>query len=295
MQNGRVLEVFPDEAAVIEASRNPITMLDLGQPALDYVLRHHEEFEEEWTEALVRCVARLRDAMTAQTGLHAVASELFLELRNPVRRKHVTPASTEGQARETAGPPKVEAEAWAWGVDLAYTAKRFSLPAAGAVLAALSFATILYGLDSPTPAPVIAFSALGGLALGAAAGLLGHALYAQHLDPGHVEWSRRVYYIVGGAFLAAGIALGVVIRVQSEAQLVSDAAPLRLALLAATAVGLMLSGYGTWPIARAVIVRAEAQRRLDSPKYSRTPRLLLAGLPLLTGIAFFFLNWLVFQ
>ena len=303
------LKSLPTQIEVINARGSSTGMLELGQRSVDHVLRHQTEFNREWIERLIMAEATLQDAIDANEPSQTATAGLFFEMLRPVHR-----SLSPSEAADLLEPSETEIEGWAWGIDLADTTKLLAIAAICALVALLSFSTIVYGLDAPGTKATVTFGALGGVTLAVGAALLGRALFKRYVIRASISWSYQGYpaakvsrpnfswshriwgpwyaYSLGGFFLAAGIALIVIIGREQAAPITSDYTPIRLSLLASTAIGVMLSSYGAWPIVRSIVVQAEIDKRTHASRLSTSPRLLLTILPLIAGAIAFLINWI---
>jgi hypothetical protein len=275
---------------------------------MDHVIHNQYRYDQKWCERLVRAVGALKDVLESGMPSNSAAAELTFVLSRPNGR----PLS-RAEVADIADPSEEETEAWAWGHDLAETTRFFVVSAVFGVLSLLAFAVITYGLESPGTAATIIFLSLGSIAMAAASSILGRGLYKHYVTPGYVSWEYRAYpeaeikrqpgfykketrlwyaYTIGGAFLAFSVGLGIAVGKELPYSVVTDYAPIRLAMLSSTALGLLVSALGAWPIVRRVVATAEAERRMGRAKYLASPRLLLTSLPLLAGAVAFLVNWL---
>ena len=259
---------------------------------------------------MVRAVARLKDAIETEAGVHVAEAEVELLLLSPVHRPH---SLSRAEVADFIEPSEEEIEARAWGEDLSRSVWFYTIAAFFLALSFMSFAVITYALEMPTLKATLVFSSIGGVALALASSLFGVGLYRQYVVRGGVSWDHRQgypdatvrrykpikktwlswsMYALGSLLLAMSVSTGVVTSRQLAFNVLEDYTPLRLGLLASTASGLSLFAIGAWPVIRSVVVMAEEQRRLGGSKYLAPPRLLFTLLPLFTGAASFLINWL---
>lgn len=303
MQRSRRVVRLPSVAQLLEARSDPNKLKELGELAVEQVLLNLARYDKAWVSRLMASLAQLKDEIDSKAPGHGPASKLMVELLQP---EQVVRWLSRAEAAEMIDEPsEEEAEGIAWGVDLAITARLFGGAAVSAALATLAFAIVTYGFDPPGTIMMITFITIGGIGLACAAGLLGRGLYRHYVLLGVVDWDSRGWtsadvnrregrqndrrwrlwyvYTAGGLFISAGVALGFVIKMASEVSFLDDYTNVRLALLASTAIGLVLSAYGAWPIVHHVVASAEAERRRGGRAYAASPRLLLTVLPLFTG------------
>ena len=96
-----------------------------------------------------------------------------------------------------------------------------------------------------------------------------------------------------GLFLAFSVAFAIIIGSQLLNSVVNDYYIIRQALLASLAIALCLFAFGVWPIIRSMVFIAESEKRIGKTRYLTSPRLLVALLPILTGVLSLLLNWLI--
>ncbi|MBI4234258.1 MAG: hypothetical protein HY686_07455 [Chloroflexi bacterium] len=310
-QDEQQLKGLPSSNQVLKTSRDPASLATLGNAAVRYVMRNPYQYDQKWIERLAKAVGALKDTIESGKPPNSAIAELMLVLSRPQDRPM---SRTEIEIAGINEPSADEVEAWVWGGDMAETTRLFMAAAVSAALSWLAFAVVTYGLESPGTLATLIFISLGSVALAAASGILGKGLYRQYVARPYLSWKDRsgypeatiernaehfrktlrfwYVYTGGGVFLAASVGLAIVLGKNLLSDIVSDYAPVRLAMLSSVALGLVLSALGAWPIVRRVIAMAEAQSRLGRAKYLSSPRILLTLLPLLTGAVSVLINWL---
>ena len=302
---------YPEYVGVIEAERDAEALLAIAVHAMATVDANRNRFDVEWRRELKLSIARLEDEMSRGSSTNLTRAHVALLAADP---KRVYRSLSKAEIADVIEPSEDEAEAWAWGSDLADTSIYYAASSAAVLFGALAFSVLTYGLDTPSLSLIAVFAVLGWLFLAAANMLLGWGLYRQYVTPGYLNWESRGYfsagvirtsnfrarrirwsqgaYAIGGLALTASISLGFLIRLGSPTPITDDQQALRLALLASAAVGLVVFGFGAWPVARAVISLAERSRRLGGARFSMTARLITVVLPAIGASGAFVVNWL---
>ncbi len=293
---------LPSSKEVEESLRDPAALIALADLAVGHILSNQYKYDPKWFERLWIAIGTLKDAVESRTQINSAATELALLLRRPVRAVRRLSRAEIADIEEPT-EEQVEAWAWAWGSDLARTTRWFVAFVVLGILALLTFAVVTFGLESPGSTTTIIFLSLGSGVLATATLVLGAGLYQRYVVRGYLSWDYRGYpdaevkrskkfyqkwgwyaYTIGGAFLALSVAFAIIVGERLLYSVVPDYSVIRLAMLASIALGLFLLAIGAWPILRSVVATAEIDRRMGKAKYMASPRLLLALLPILTGM-----------
>ena len=308
MTEPKSVSSLPNSKTVKESLHDPNTLIVLGDLAVAHVLDNQHKYDTKWFERLFIALGALKDAVESESRTNSAIAELSLLLLQPKEASHVL---SRAEIAEIEEPSEEEIEAWAWGFDLAQTTRWFVAFVVLGILGLLSFAIVTFGLESPGIIPTIISLSLGSIFLAGATFVLGVGLYQRYVVKGYISWKYKGYpdaevkrskkfyrkkgwyaYIIGGLFLALSVALSFLLREQLLQSIVHDYSIIRLGFLGTMALGLFLFSLGVWPIIASVVSKAESDKRIGKEKYSASPRLLLASLPIITSALSLLLNWL---
>jgi hypothetical protein len=277
----------------------------LGELTAEYLDNNYPAYlTGEWRDRVRRCVAVLKDSLEADLPHNVAATELSITLGSPVYDY------PDDYIRDAHGPLRSEIEGTEWGRDIAGSVGFFVAAGISVVLGFLAFAVLVYGYNPPDRLATIAAASIGGIALSIAGTSLGWGLFRIYVTPGYFESiddplygrvTRRrspfrvvEWYVYSFACvcLSACVTLAVLVGRSFEVVIVDDYTILRLAVLATAALGLLLLAAGAWPVVLRMIIRSEINQREGRPAYAVSPRVLVAGLPALTGLTLIIINWL---